>query len=48
MNSIGPKLAEVSPCPGKNTRARDDNFTQKTLAIWITWKGGWGTIHVFH
>jgi hypothetical protein len=50
MNSIGLELAQVSPCPGENTRAhaRDDNFTQKTLAIWITSKGGRGTIPVFH
>jgi hypothetical protein len=35
MNSIGPELAQVSPCPGQNmrARARDDNFMQKTLAI---------------
>jgi hypothetical protein len=35
MNSIGPELAEVSPCPGENTRARarGANFAQKTLAF---------------
>jgi hypothetical protein len=33
MNSIGPELAQVSPCPGENTRARVADFTQKTLAF---------------
>jgi hypothetical protein len=41
MNSSGPKLAQYNPSPGENTRARARvaNFAQKTLAIWITWKG---------
>jgi hypothetical protein len=35
MNSIGPELAQVSPCLGENTRAhaRVADFTQKTLAF---------------
>jgi hypothetical protein len=35
MNSIGPELAQVSPCPGENTRARAHgaDSAQKTLAF---------------
>jgi hypothetical protein len=35
MNSIGPELAEVNPCPGENrhARTRGADFAQKTLAF---------------